>query len=1165
MRKFLLFGIGMLISFSVFCSVLRNDTSKEISSNTSITLVSSDINTSVIQFTLSDFAFKSVATQRGTQSLIDLPEGIPLYIKGAPDVLRLATSIIIPDKGTMVVNISKSEYTDYENVEIAPSKGPLFICQDVEKIAYEYGEQYSKNEFFPGNLTQLRDPHIMRNIRGQVVDIYPFQYNPVTKVLRVYTSMIIEFKVNTTIEGINSLQTRDFHTMPLEYKEMYEGMYLNFTEASHLRGFTDSPNGRMLMIYYGSFKSAIQPLVDWKTLKGIEIEMIDVSQFSDAAAIKTYVANYYNSHSDLTYLLLVGDYQQLTSTTVSSVSGYPSDQDPGPYAADNKYTLITGNDNYPEIISGRISAQNITEVENQVKKILIYEKTPNLMNTARFTNAAVASVRLGPDNSTLVYKDMQAVKATLLGAGYTRCTELYESNLGDSLPSATNISAVVNKGISFMSWICHGVSTGLSSFSWTTTNINNLTNTGMWPAIWNCSCLNGKFHSVTTCFAEAWMRANTNGNPKGAIGVAMSNLMMMMGASEKIAGDAAKRLVDNTRKNKTYGGITFDTYIKIAIQDYDQPNEFTYMHIFTDPSIMLRTKAPLTMTTTHSTTEPTGISTLTVNCNVEDAYISLTMNKKIIGTAYVTGGKATINFSAITEPDTIFVTGTAFNYIPYMGQVLVANINKPWILYDTHKLNDPNGNNNGKADYAEELNFDVTLKNTGMQDGNNIVSSLTTSDTYVTISDNNEDYGSITNNSSKNQTNAFKCKIAANVPDQHEITFNLATTNNIDNWTSSFKIVCDAPALDITDSNVVLGVYKSDQEYTLFVKAKNTGHSKSPNGTCILSTTSSDITIMYATSNISEVDANGSKVAVFCIKTNQSLAQGTSIPLKFTYTAGSYTVEKTFNLTINAGSKEDFEMGNFNKFAWLLGGNNVTSDKYWSVTNTGANAGTYCAKSGAVGNSSNNDSTMFTSCSLSINLNVTESSKNVSFYKKVSCEKGTSGTSYTWYDYLKFEIDGVIKNRWDGESNWELITYPLSTGTHTLKWTYLKDGYTSSGSDCAWLDEITLPISNSDVPGCFITGIDEEITNQLQTAISLYPNPAKDFVSIDFSLQENSNIKIELFNLIGENVSNVIENKYFSKGSHTFQLNTQFLKPGIYVCKLTTNSDTKTAKFILTN
>jgi hypothetical protein len=628
-----------------------------------ISLLSSDIKTSTINCAVSSFELQEVATPGGTSSIVEVMQGIPLYEKGAPDLRRISTSLVIPNRGNMEVKILSSTYKDYENIEIAPSKGVLMIADDASKIPYEYGSTYQKNAFYPGTVAELREAHIMRDVRGQVLDIYPFQYNPVTKTLRVYTSINVAMQVNEKIAGANCLEDKGDVIAPEAFEQMYQSNYLNYAAQPVPRSLATNANGRMLVICYDAFATSIKPFVDWKIRKGIETEVVNVSTIGDAAAIKKYIAAYYKAHADLTYVVLVGDYAQVPASLVASEK----------YTSDNEYSKLDGTDSYPEIICGRISAETAADVDIQVKKFLTYEKTPSKLAVDRFNTGGVLSLKIGPDNSTKVYLDMVAAKKTLEGGGYKTISELYTDGASPNAPTATNISNLVNTGLGYLSWISHGSPTQLISFSYTTAHVKKLTNTNMWPMIWNCSCQTGNFKSGSACFAETWLRSSLNGDPVGAIGVAMSTRDMPMGPSEKYGDGAAKLLVDASRKNKTYGGITFDTYIKVAIGDYKMPIEFNCMILFGDPSLELRTKAPLDLTATHVLTDKIGISNLVVNCNVEGAYIALTVDNKIIGTGYVSGGKVDIKFNNPINTDAVInVTGTSFNYSPYFGQVIIG-------------------------------------------------------------------------------------------------------------------------------------------------------------------------------------------------------------------------------------------------------------------------------------------------------------------------------------------------------------------------------------------------------------------------------------------------------------------------------------------------------------
>ncbi|MCB0804902.1 MAG: T9SS type A sorting domain-containing protein [Bacteroidales bacterium] len=142
---------------------------------------------------------------------------------------------------------------------------------------------------------------------------------------------------------------------------------------------------------------------------------------------------------------------------------------------------------------------------------------------------------------------------------------------------------------------------------------------------------------------------------------------------------------------------------------------------------------------------------------------------------------------------------------------------------------------------------------------------------------------------------------------------------------------------------------------------------------------------------------------------------------------------------------EDFESGDFSSYDWTFDGN---AD--WEITTSNPFEGTYSAKSGAISNQSESE--------LILTLEV-ENDDVISFFRKVSSEAD--------YDYLRFYIDDTMIDEWAGEEGWEEVTYEVSAGTHTFKWSYEKDYSVANGDDCGWVDFISLPISGEGFPVIF--------------------------------------------------------------------------------------------------
>ena len=72
---------------------------------------------------------------------------------------------------------------------------------------------------------------------------------------------------------------------------------------------------------------------------------------------------------------------------------------------------------------------------------------------------------------------------------------------------------------------------------------------------------------------------------------------------------------------------------------------------------------------------------------------------------------------------------------------------------------------------------------------------------------------------------------------------------------------------------------------------------------------------------------------------------------------------------------------------------------------------------------------------------------NLGFSWKVSSEANG--------DYLEFYLDGILQSgRISGEVDWQQQLFPLTAGSHTFRWRYVKNGSVSSGQDRAWVDQV---------------------------------------------------------------------------------------------------------------
>ncbi|MBC8456290.1 hypothetical protein H8D59_03480, partial [bacterium] len=229
-----------------------------------------------IDMNIGEFEMMPVLIDGEEFVVVKLDDESNILSAGVPDIPDVRRSVIIPDDARMSVRVISSEYTDFDNIQIAPSKGVVYRNVDWDSVPREFGEVYEQDAFYPGNLVELNSPYILRDFRGQVVKINPFQYNPVTKVLRVYTNIEVEVFADGSGEVNTFNRTKSIEKIDSEFHEIYQRQFLNYS----IDRYTPvSDQGNMLVVYYDSFESAIQPLVEWKNMKGVPTEMIPISQF----------------------------------------------------------------------------------------------------------------------------------------------------------------------------------------------------------------------------------------------------------------------------------------------------------------------------------------------------------------------------------------------------------------------------------------------------------------------------------------------------------------------------------------------------------------------------------------------------------------------------------------------------------------------------------------------------------------------------------------------------------------------------------------------------------------------------------------------------------------------------------------------------------------------
>jgi len=790
----------IVFALSTYASDWINIRSQQPNKN-KVEVISSDIESTSLKFSLDGFYKHEVITPNGIAFKLSVDKCAPLLIEGAPDLCLLASSIIIPDKNKMEIKVISSKFIEYENYSISPSKGSILRSLNPDSIPFVYGKEYSQNRFFPEKLAELREPYILRDFRGQTVLIYPFQYNPVTKVLRVYHDIVVEVS-STKESGTNEKQRLNQNTkIDFDFNNIYSHHFINYDFTGQKYDPVEE-EGRMLVISYSEYMDEMQPFVEWKNQKGILTEMVDINDIgNNINSITNYVAEKY-FNDGLKFVLLVGDYTHITSPIVTQ---YNLDNSGG---ADNLYGYIEGDDHYSEVIVGRFSAESEEDVITQVERTINYEK--NLDETDTWLNKGLG---IGSDDPMVNYQGYhdwdhirELIRADLLDYTYVFVDEFYDGTKGGEDepgdPTAQMLIDKFNEGIGIIVYSGHAGQSVLGTTGFSVNHSSQLSNTGMLPHIWVLGCNPGEFNSGY-CLAESLARAQHNNQPAGAVTSFMSSTSQMWDPPYRAEEETVDILTEQKHIKRTAGALAINGCMEM--NDYFGEAGWGWFTtdtwiFFGDPSLLVRTDIPETMTLSNyeiSVGVPFIANVSSSETPVEGARVCITQNDKIFYSLTDVSGNVTINHELLPGIGKICVT--AYNKITIFNNVEINSPEGAYVVYNSFELNDVSGNNDGILDYGEDVFLSLAVKNVGIESAENVMVTISTDDEYITFIDDQEIYGSIAPQEIISIDNGFEFELAENVPDEHIILFVLTASDGTDSWESYFSITAHSPILDLME------------------------------------------------------------------------------------------------------------------------------------------------------------------------------------------------------------------------------------------------------------------------------------------------------------------------------------------------------------------------------
>ena len=987
------------------------------------TLISSSEKKVVVDVKVEGFYKQTVKTPQGEQLILS-GEGMAFMpIKGAPNLPMYPISMIIGDMADMEVSVVKSEYVDFKNVEVAPSKGNFSRQINPEDVPYEYGEMYQQDAFYPAQQVVLGNPYILRDFRGQNMMVYPYAYNPVAKTLRVYTYLRIEAK-KVSDDGVNIKLNRKRNNMVVsEANASYKRRFINYPSKERYAFVEDE--GEMLIVCHDKYMAAVQPLVDWKNISGRPTTMVGMSETGNN--LKQYIQNYYNEHPELVYLLLVGEHSDIPPYAMSGGK------------SDNYYGMLEGDDKYEEVLVGRLPVKSIGDAVNQVNKIIYYERDIDASATWLTRASGVAAKEGEGHYGEIDYEHMDFIRDTLLNYTYTEVSKYYE-NVNN--PAAPAMIVDYSKGLGLINYCNHGTPTTWAVANFSTDDIHRLTNDNKLPVVWSVACNNGQF-DIEECFGEAWMRAvnPATGALTGAIG-GMFSWISQPWQPPMYGQDEMNAILTEWREGykHTLGGASCNGNMYMMDMDpFDGPRTHDTWLLFGDPSLMLRTDVPKSMNVSVPQQELfIGMTALDVSVETDFGIATLSLEDgTVIASAPVKDGVANLTFNPLIKEETAKLVVIGYNKITAVKELKIVPANIPYVIYDGHEFED----DNNKLEYGENINISMKVKNIGLKPTSNITLKLTTDSKYVTISKDNAQLNAINSAEVIELQNVFSINVKPNVPNETKVNFVLTCSDGKDTWVSTFNTYAYAPVFSVisveTTSNKIINPGETG---TLEMKFENVGGADANNILTEMFSSSSDIKFenMSATTEELAVGESMTFTADFTVASSAQI--GSVYDIVCTANADYATCTSLYVLKVGMMG-DNFESGDFSVNDWKIEGKGI-----WAIDSLNAYNGQYCIKSDMVGSNQY--------AKLKLQLEVMADGP-LTFYVKTSTEAN--------YDVLEFYVNSMVEQKWSGETSWTQYTHNMEKGTYALEWRYRKDSSGSEGEDRVYIDDIFFP------PVCVVT------------------------------------------------------------------------------------------------
>jgi hypothetical protein len=636
-----------------------------------------------------------VFKEHNQYTIVEIKGADQLINPGEPVVPRLIHHFVIPPSAEVTeveVFLDNVEALDGTHT-LLPGQEPIAFSMMTEvEVTAPNQAVYSSSDPYPATDLVTFPTGDKTGFRLCELHVYPLHYIPSQGEVRIARTITVQI---TYQEGVYPLQTITERQYDVA-KRAIKALVSNPEDIDQFKPIIRADaidDCNYAIVIGGSFEAAFEDMRLWKTKKGYNAEIVTVSWITSnytgydgtdtQARIKDFFADYY-ANKGLIFAVLGGDvatvserdcYNQWQSPNTLACDWYFADIDDWDADNDGRYGEPASQqpDAYHDIYVGRIPVDNTTEISNYWTKLEMFEKNPP---TAGIQKIVLPSGWLWQNLNYHGRYCNNKIDTIMMRVGFT-AGKLEEQGA----PATRNW---INSNQPQFGHPCgHGNDQGVynlytnmitnSDVPYFTNNLGFIMN--------SMACYPGNFDGSDDCFAERLITNNTHSGVNAIFNCRYGwGTPPQFGPSENLDTTFYSVFVDDTL---WIGVAHAHSVVHWRGPIWSQWGVWHYcgceLNLFGDPEVHGYHSVPTALQASHSSEINCGVQyfsvTVTDGSNpVEDALVCLYKDSEVHVTDRTdSNGEVFLTIDPQTE-GTMYVTGTAFDYLPYEGSTTVVGI-----------------------------------------------------------------------------------------------------------------------------------------------------------------------------------------------------------------------------------------------------------------------------------------------------------------------------------------------------------------------------------------------------------------------------------------------------------------------------------------------------------